>query len=406
MTLTICPGATRTDMDYPFLVRITCSKLFGTGVLVAPNRVLTCAHVATPPGASYSSAYEPLAGRRDITVYFPATAEWPESSCQATVVDDSHEELALLALDRPVARAPLRIYRLAADLLQSPDNEQVRRIAGFTSADETTPMTVTFEGLLLSAEKDDLIEFQTKGGLWPGMSGSPLLASMGPLQVCLGMAFHGGRYVSHSRFIGPAPLLAFLRAAGIDGELREAARLPARATGVVRAADDALREAGAADPLVLLRPLQSAAASCLLIPVFAFRGLEPKAEVRPVFRSGVSVRIHAHVPNPCNVTFINVERVEGIDRTYTVIGLDVLPGELPAAGAHRLPTKEPLVLMHGKGTCSLVMLAWTPRSGWQGLDQTAHTRVVAARALQEPLASFQRLPAAERYVSVFDYDVR
>jgi hypothetical protein len=144
----------------------------------------------------------------------------------------------------------------------------------------------------------------------------------------------------------------------------------------------------------------------VLIPVRTFRGFTSHAAARPVFRSGVSVKIHAYVPHPCSVTFISVERIDAAERIYSVIGVDLLPGDLPAAGFHRLPQAEQLVITDCKGSSSLVMLAWAPRAGWQGIRPSERTRVVAAHELQEPLRSFQRLPAAERYVSVFDYDVR
>lgn len=366
-------------MDTPFLARITSSDHFGTGILVASDCLLTCAHDVD---------------RDDISLYFPGVAGWPAFTCRATVVDASDEDLALLVLDRPCPREPLRIYRLAADLLQSPDHD-AHRIAGFAGPEDGMPTTVTFQGVLLSAETDGLIEFQTAGGLPPGMSGSPLLAVLGQTQVCLGMACRGGRGVSHSRFIGPAPMLAFLRRHGIDGECRAAASQA-----------ESRRQAMSADPISFLRGLQSASASCRIIPVRAVRGFVAGAEARPVFRPHTHVRVHVYLPHPCEVTFIGVEHLDQVDARYEVLGLDLLPGELPAAGYHRLPPAAPLIMTGEEDTCSLVMLAWASGSGWHGVRPAARTRVARAPDLHEPLRLFERLPAAERHVSIFEYDIR
>lgn len=440
----------------------------GTGVLVSPRHVLTCAHTVSSfdPAHPYWDITDVA---QEVTVYFPALTGYPEAIHHGIVIRTSPRDLAIVYLETPCYRPHAAFFRPANSwILESPEYAE-RAVVGFDAAGKGNLRSVTFSAPILyvsGADYGALDEFQTSGGISHGMSGSPLLARAFGATICLGMVYLGGAAVATSRFIAPAAILSFLDELQLDaefkgplispheskqpdhfGELIRIQRtkrlmtrsefanrlgvdqltlehweegienLPKTAENSVRkilvdgdpqAVDAWLGLTQQSDLIAELRPFRSCDASCsLVVPSTLKRAFVPESSRPTRLPIGTGVQFYVrNLPAVTHLVFIDVGRLDTIPRFYSLIGSGLLSPQALGPGDHFLPERRGLAVEGPPGFRCLTMLG----SSEPGRDPWAPCRSVEDRDLPPPqldrlVECFRSIPANHRIVTMFDYEI-
>jgi Trypsin-like peptidase domain len=211
------------DMTSPasFVARIDIPE-FGssaglTGFLVASEYVITCAHAAVPPNALQETmSLEKIQelSRVRVGIRFD---DGPQAT--GTVVEYSLPDCALVRLDQPSSRKPVR---LMANLRA--EHEAFMRLAhpfaiGFPAHAPDGLMKSPVHQIVSSSqplESANLFDFQIEGGLDMGMSGSPALVNVDGEWLCFGMAYLGSARAARSRLVSSQTLLEFVKRHGVN----------------------------------------------------------------------------------------------------------------------------------------------------------------------------------------------
>jgi hypothetical protein len=189
----------------------------GTGFLVAPDCVLTCAHVldeyiddndsgagwVPPPG------FEPIEPHR-IRVRDELE---PSTFRTAVLVKWDLPDLAMIWLEEPMAGPPLRLMSGLKSEHESVLSTISACVIGFSQSEGGKLIRRRVQELIssdLEFPGDGLLNIQMGGGLHNSMSGSPLLLPLGDGTVCAGMAQMGGEGRVVSRVILANTLVRFL----------------------------------------------------------------------------------------------------------------------------------------------------------------------------------------------------
>lgn len=220
-------------------------RFLGTGMLVAKDVVVTCAHViagcdriavqlrARPTRSAGGSRRGVVAAQ----LIFPVDPSGSRAEALATHADD---DVAVLRLDAE-AGAALDAEVAPLGLLEDVRPPFLRAVAdqlevrGFASARGAPGIArgLLLRGSLWTRPDGTVHSGQLDGGMPPGSSGSPLLLH-GPEPWVAGILFLGGEGAGQSTFYGADLLLSVLGRLGIDPRVRRATTLasaPARTLG-------------------------------------------------------------------------------------------------------------------------------------------------------------------------------
>jgi hypothetical protein len=173
-------------------------EFMGTGILVAPDYVLTCDHVVRAGDDELPKVTVELGEVRDGRV---------------VAFSDSHD-LALIHLAYPVQGEPVQFVaglkkghtRALLDASWEAVGYSVRDSQDFLR-------NYPINGTLFIAHDESsgsLLDAQSEGGLPEGISGSPLFIETAGYKACVGMAYYGGEYAAKSRVILADCIVGFL----------------------------------------------------------------------------------------------------------------------------------------------------------------------------------------------------
>ncbi len=198
-------------------------RFLGTGVLIAPDKVLTCRHVVEERDPSGHGTNRPL---QELEVV--------DTEQASVVVEDvrlaSQWDLALLRLSTaPLAvTAPPLLWGITLALEKRLRNTALTAF-GYPEIDADALWRHPVDGQLLqlSAREDSAIltQVQLSGGIPKGCSGGAVLLPLGDRWAYVGTLYLGGEHAATSRLIMADPVAAFLEQQGIGGLARiDAAR--------------------------------------------------------------------------------------------------------------------------------------------------------------------------------------
>ena len=203
------PESRRGCAPFNFIVRIEGRidkerKFCGTGFLISPRHLLTCAHVVNgvDPG--------------DIRV---RCADQPGESRRGALVATCLPDVALIRLDEQISQRPVPLITNVRTELEPAIAEQRPVIVGFSSSHpemlvESRMTRITSS--LGEVATGRLLEVQIEGGRGGGMSGSPVLVEVSGAVACLGMLYLGGEGAATSRFLLAGAFLRMLQHHGVD----------------------------------------------------------------------------------------------------------------------------------------------------------------------------------------------
>src|SRR5579871_1495433 len=192
--------------------------LKGSGMLVTPDHVLTCAHVVLDiPAETWDPGRDNLR-IFDVMVNLETDSQTPVHR-RANIVAYDRPDIALLRLDRPVDARPLSFV---SGLRVSHIAEFARAkasVIGFSKIESGQLVQCPVEGSILpvsSLTTGQPLNIQMGQGLSSGMSGGPLLLKVKDQWFCAGMAYLGGNTSAVSRLILSDVLLEFLGRHNLD----------------------------------------------------------------------------------------------------------------------------------------------------------------------------------------------
>lgn len=188
--------------DTGFIVQIYAEdaglpKFRGTGILVAPSYVLTCAHTVLdidPESFSGPCKENDRLVPRNLIIGFGGSS-LTRGSPKGKVIAYDFPDLALVRLAHP--RRQSKPVRFAFGINSSVDSAllQVRaRVIGYSMSSPRSLLEYRVHGLrplMRRPGKDELLTVQSASTFALGMSGSPLLAMFEGQWVCLAMAYMG-----------------------------------------------------------------------------------------------------------------------------------------------------------------------------------------------------------------------
>lgn len=188
-------------------------RLLGTGIVVAPNRVLTCRHVVHKRDAQGDISDTPV---RKIRTRIGEGGE----GIACKVVDfDRDRDLALLETKTHLEREPLGFLEGVTGEHVAPFRQLSWYVFGFAAEGTRADLRCYLITPLLhgvSVDTDFLSDLQAEGGLAEGVSGGPLLLQMpDETWAGLGVVYLGGRRAATSRIIPADVLLKFLGGSGV-----------------------------------------------------------------------------------------------------------------------------------------------------------------------------------------------
>ncbi|MBI3328102.1 MAG: trypsin-like peptidase domain-containing protein, partial [Nitrospinae bacterium] len=205
------------------------SAFLGTGMLVAPERVLTCNHVVReqdpwegPTQVLIQNLWvETAAGRRVAVCQPPRLA--PDL------------DLALLQLAEPLAADVPPFLSGLTEALVPTLQVLPLKVFGYQAPGVRTGSLIRYsinKWLVWGSSPDrgdTLSDWQLAGGLWEGLSGSPVLVAWKRQWAYVGTVYLGGTRSGTSRVIPADPVREFLAQQGLRNlPMIEATRLRAR----------------------------------------------------------------------------------------------------------------------------------------------------------------------------------
>src|SRR5205823_8110636 len=207
-----------------FLMEGDSAEFRGTGFLVTPQHVVSCAHVLCGHIQwTEEKAEGPHDQMADVSLSF---GENPESDdCRmGTRVICSKPDLALITLDKPVRSHPVRLVSGLTSDHKAALTHAKKHVIGFSQMEDSLQDRDVEGRLGFIAEfhTQRVRRIQVNGGLLRGMSGSPFLVESGGEAVCLGLAFLGGDGASRSCLIAAGTMIEFLQRWGVSPEIVEA----------------------------------------------------------------------------------------------------------------------------------------------------------------------------------------
>jgi len=179
----------------------------GTGVVVAPGIVLSCAHVCA--GSACVRVESARGAHARAELLFPPP---PSVSLPHRLATHAGDDLAVLRLDAPLPEPSLRLVEgVTADLLRGTSGEL--EVAGFRGPRGSVgaARALHLRGAPWRDASGLVRSGQVDGGVPPGLSGSPLLVRRGAEWLMLGLFFLGGEGAGQSTFYGSDLLIALLR---------------------------------------------------------------------------------------------------------------------------------------------------------------------------------------------------
>jgi WD40 repeat protein len=221
MNRPVAPEPLRSRPPLDFLVRIergTAKKsgFCGTGFLISPRHVLTCAHVVLGRMPAEEDTHDALVDPGNILV---RRVDEFTGFLRGTLIGVGLPDAALIVLEESVPATPLRLITNVRAEQAEGIAKQRPRVAGFSGAHPNTLVESEITRIvswLGAAEPGLLLEVQIEGGRGSGMSGSPVLVEVSGAWACLGMLYLGGEGAATSRFMLPGDLLKMMDRHGVD----------------------------------------------------------------------------------------------------------------------------------------------------------------------------------------------
>ncbi len=193
----------------------TAALFLGTGILVAPDRVLTCRHLVLdrdPMGRATDVL------RSDLQV---ETSDGRQVDAKHPPFMDPAWDLALLELEHPLgAEIPPFLWGLTRALEPSLRSASLS-VIGYAQVEHHGPLWQHPVGNLFRLASyregsETLTQLQLSGGIPAGCSGAPALLPMGDNWAYVGTVYLGGERAAASRLIMADPVVEFLAKAGLE----------------------------------------------------------------------------------------------------------------------------------------------------------------------------------------------
>lgn len=203
-------------MSLDFIVRIfriddeQQPEFLGTGVVIAPDCILTCRHVVVEEslGAFYPEQATPTELLRI------KTGDGNKALSIKEVITDKRWDLALLRLATPLnVTTPVFLKNITRQYSSYLADSQLEAFGypGTEYGDSLWRQPVTPKMQSFRSESDHLASLQLDGGLPAGCSGGPVLLEYQDQQLCIGINYLGGEEAASSRLIAADIVLEFLQ---------------------------------------------------------------------------------------------------------------------------------------------------------------------------------------------------
>jgi hypothetical protein len=199
------------NRECSFVARIeSAGEFLGTGILIAPQYVVTCFHVVGP---------EEMV-QRDYVLFFGSGKDSVEQRPGAVEAVSPSHDLALLRLDECATGRPVQLVR---GLTTSPERDLSAlewHVLGYSRRDARHFLrSVRMESprhFSSDHQSGVLIDAQVGGGLHAGFSGGPVVLVGKGAWLCLGMACLGGEGAATSRIILADCIVGFLEKRNVE----------------------------------------------------------------------------------------------------------------------------------------------------------------------------------------------
>lgn len=207
-----------------FLVEGDSAEFRGTGFLVAPQHVVSCAHVLCGHTQwTKEKAEGPHDQIANVSLSFGENPGPDDRRMGIKFVCDK-PDLALITLDKPVRSQPVRLVSGLTSDHKTALTQVKRQVIGFSQMEDTLQYRDVEGrlGFIADFHTQRVRRIQVNHGLSHGMSGSPFLVESGGEAVCFGLAFLGGDGASMSCLIAAGTVIEFLQRCDVAPEIVEA----------------------------------------------------------------------------------------------------------------------------------------------------------------------------------------
>lgn len=201
----------------PPVVRVFSGRdsgvFLGTGVLAAPDWVLTCKHVMMETDPFGQPTDQPLA---NVSIRSAAG----ERVDVARIVVDDELDLAVLLLERPLDIAPPLFVWGLTKAMESVIHSCPLTAFGYAQGHRGRALwqhELRDLRFFYTHVDETLTEVQSAGGIPAGCSGGPVLLRLADRALYIGTVYLGGERSATSRVIAADPVARFLNRAGVPG---------------------------------------------------------------------------------------------------------------------------------------------------------------------------------------------
>jgi hypothetical protein len=190
----------------------------GTGIVVAPDRVLTCRHVTEVPGLPPGHENQ---NRMPADLWIRIDDEPPVAV--SDIKRHRDHDLALLTLDRALDITPAAfLYDLRPDLIPQLATRELLAY-GYPAArrGEVQEIKQVVAPITPQSDGSTVVKLQLNGGVEQGCSGGPLVLFDDNVAWCLGVNYLGGEGAMSLSTVTADVILEFLLASGIRPRHRQ-----------------------------------------------------------------------------------------------------------------------------------------------------------------------------------------
>ena len=207
-----------------FLIDGNCAEFRGTGFLVTPRHVVSCAHLFCGHTQwTEKRAKGPHDQIANVSLSFGENPG-PGDRRMGVQVVCGKPDLALITLDNAVRSQPVRLVSGLTSDHKTALTQVKRHVIGFSQMEDSLQYRDVegWLGFIADFHTQRVRRIQVNDGLSRGMSGSPFLVESRGEAVCLGMAFLGGEGASMSCLIAAGTVIEFLQRWDVTPEIVEA----------------------------------------------------------------------------------------------------------------------------------------------------------------------------------------
>lgn len=214
-----------TNPPFDFIAKVKVRRaggpeFCGTGILVSEQHLFACAHsLLNITARQWTEQSNEFCEDLPEAVYIVFSDEPQAAALRATVIYLSSPDIALIRLDRAVARTPVRLLEGLQRQHEDALRESRSLVVGFTAQypDRLAASALErFVAFTWSSKTNHLLDIQVEGGRPAGMSGAAALTYAGNQWACFGMVYLGGESAPNSRLISASALLETLLACRIN----------------------------------------------------------------------------------------------------------------------------------------------------------------------------------------------